>query len=350
MSRNFASSVVPLSPSSGLNVNAYIALKDKPIRQEQKLKTLSKYIKKYTTGWKKHLELADLLYEMGRWSEAVSEYYQVIEIQPQSIEPHIQLGKILQLMKRKEKAIAVYEQAIFLAKKEATKQHLFGLIKYCQGNDRDAIAALKSATDLEPKNLVHWLALGQIQMKSELPANTTLLTFKTILSIDPNNLVGLVYGYDLLLALGNFSEAERYLKKAIEVAPEDIQTLKRLINDRCRKKLVFKAEGRHTKRLITSLLKQASSSPEAHNLLAQYFILRGEPERGIKILKQLTEEYSHNPHAWYYYSQSLFFLDRFEIAATAISKAHELAAGDREIYRALCEIFATIGQFDLFAS
>lgn len=349
MSRNFASSVVPISPSSGLNVNAYIALKDKPIRQEQKLKTLQIYIKKYPTGWKKHLELADLLYEMGRWSEAVFEYYQVIEIQPQLIEPHIQLGKILQLMKRREEAIAVYERAIILAKKEATKQHLLGLIKHCQGDDRDAIAALKLATDLEPKNLVHWLALGQIQMKSELPANT-LLTFETILSIDPNNLMGLVYGYDLLLALGNFSEAERYLKKAVEVAPQDIQTLKRLINDRCRKKLVFKAEGRQTKRLITYLLKQAPSSPEAHNLLAQYFILRGETDRGIKILKHLTEEYPHNPHAWYYYSQCLFSLGKHETAATAIVKAHELAAGDREIYRALCEIFATVNQFEGFAS
>lgn len=349
MSRNFVSCVVQLSPSSGLNVNAYIALKDKPIRQEQKLKTLQAYIKKYPTGWKKHLELAELLYEMGRWSEAITEYYQIIKGQPQLIQPHIQLAKTLQLMNRKAEAIAVYEKAIVLAKKEASKQHFLGLIKHCQDKNIEAIACLKLAAGLEPKNIVHWLALGQIQMKSELPANT-LLTFKKILSIDPNNLMGLVYGYDLLLALGNFSEAERYLRKALEVSPQDIQTLKRLINDRCRKKLVFKAEGRQTKRLITSLIKQAPSSPEAHNLLAQFFILRGEPDRGIKILKQLTEEYPHNPHVWYYYSQSLFFLDRLEIAATAIVKAHELAAGDREIYRALCEIFTTVNQFEGFAS
>lgn len=338
-----------LTPCSELNVNAYIALKDKSTRQEQKLKTLRKYIKKYPTGWKKHLELADLLYEMGQWSEAVLEYYRVIEGQSQSIYPHVQLGKILQLLNRKKEAIAVYEQAIVLAKKEATKQHLLGLIKYCQGNNQDAIASLKSAADLEPKNIVHWMALGQIQMKSEIPAST-LLTFKTILSIDPNNLMGLVYSYDLLLALGKFSAAERSLNKAIEVAPQDIQTLKRLIRNRCRKKLVLKAEGRQTKRMITYLLKQAPSSPEAHNLLAQYFILRGESDRGIKILKQLTEEYSDHPHAWYYYSQSLFSLGELEIAATAIVKAHELAVDDGEIYRALCEIFATVEQCDRLAS
>lgn len=101
MSRNFISRVVPLPPNSGLNVNAYIASKDKPTRQEQKLKTLQAYIKKYPTGRKKHLELANLLYEMGRWSEAVTEYYQIIKEKPHLIQPHIQLAKILQLMNRK---------------------------------------------------------------------------------------------------------------------------------------------------------------------------------------------------------------------------------------------------------
>ena len=103
MSRNFASCLVQLSPSSGLDLNAYLVLNRKPIRQEQKLKTLKKYIKQYSSGWKKHLELADLLYEMGRWSEAVPEYHRVIKGQPQLIQPRIQLGKILQLMNRKKR-------------------------------------------------------------------------------------------------------------------------------------------------------------------------------------------------------------------------------------------------------
>ena len=343
MSRNFASCLVQISPCSGLQLNAYLVLNSKPIRQEQKLKTLKKYIKQYSSGWKKHLELADLLYEMGRWSEAIPAYHRVIKGQPQLIKPRIQLGKILQLMNRKEEAIAVYENAVVLAKKEATKQHLLGLIKSCQGNSKGAIAAFKSATGLEPKNLAHWLALGQIQMEAEHPA-TALSTFETILSLDANNLMGLIYSHDILLALGNLSEAERLLHKAVEVAPQDIQTLKRLISNRCRQRLVFDAEGKQTKKLINSLLKQAPSSPEAHNLLAQYFILRGEQDQGIKVLKQLTEEYSQNPHAWYYYSQCLFTLGKDEAAAEAILQAYALSADDRQIYRALFKILAATGK------
>ncbi len=348
MSRNSASCMVKLSASSGLDLNAYIVLKQKPKRQEQKLKTLHKYIQKYSSGWKKRLELADLLYETGRWSEAVPEYYRVIKGQPQLIQPRIQLGKILQLMKRKEEAISVYESAVDVAKKAATKQHLLGLIKSCQGNSKDAIAAFKSATTLEPKNLAHWLALGQIQMATEQPA-VALSTFKTILSLDSHNLTALIYSHDLLLALGNLTEAERHLDQAIEVAPQDIQTLKRAIANRCRKRLVFDAEGKQTKKLINSLLKQASSSPQAHSLVAQYFILRGEQDKGIKVLKQLTEEYSKNPHAWYYYSRCLFALGKHEAAAKAILQAYELSADNRDIHQALCKILPATGRSHQFS-
>ncbi len=337
MSRNSASCLVKLSLSSGLDLNAYLVLKQKPTRQEQKLKTLHKYIQKYSSGWKKRLELANLLYETGRWSEAVPEYYRVIKGQPQLIQPRIQLGKILQLMKRKEEAISVYESAINVAKKAATKQHLFGLIKSCQGNSKEAIASFKSATTLEPKNLAHWLALGQVQMETEHPS-IALSTFQKILSLDSHNLIALIYSHDLLLALGNLTEAERHLHKAVELAPQDIQTLKRAIANRCRKRLVFDAEGKQTKKLINSLLKQASSSPQTHDLLAQYFILRGEQEKGIKVLKQLTEDYPKNPHAWYYYSRCLFTLGKHEAAAEAISQAYELSGDNREIRRALCKI------------
>lgn len=60
-------------------MNVHLVLKEKPTRLEQKFITLSKYVQNYPEGWKKRLELANLLYEMGNWQEAVAEYRQVIE-------------------------------------------------------------------------------------------------------------------------------------------------------------------------------------------------------------------------------------------------------------------------------
>ena len=348
MSRNFTSCMVKLSPSSGFNLNAYIALQQQPKRQEQRLQTLSKYVQKHSSGWKKRLELADLLYETGQWLEAVPEYYRVIKGQPNLISPRLKLGKILNLINRKKEAASVYIEALKLAKKKATKQHLIGLIESCKSNFPAAISAFKSATVLEPKQIVHWMALGQIQMREEHLLEA-LSTFETILSLEPENFMGLIYNYDLLLALGNLTEADQCLNKAIEIAPQDIQTLKRLIANRHRKNLVKGSEGKHTKKLINLLQKKAPRTAEFNNLLAQFYILRREQTKGINISKQFLTENSHSPYAWYYYSQRLCDLRKYEAAAEAIMKAYQLSWQrnrycEGEIYRTLCEILPLAGR------
>ncbi|ESA35916.1 tetratricopeptide tpr-2 repeat-containing protein [Leptolyngbya sp. Heron Island J] len=330
-----------------MDINVYLALEKKNARQAQKLKTLQKYVQKYRSGWKKRLELADLLYETGQWPQAIVEYNQVIQKQPQLLKPRMQLGKILQLTNRMEEAVEVYRGAIACAKQEATRQHLIGLLASCQGNSRDAIAALRSATTLEPQNLTHWLALGKLQMEMEYPV-AALSSFDTLLSLEPNDLMGLVYSHDLLLTLGNLPEAENYLNRAMEIAPEDVQILKRVIINRCRKRLVFDAAGKQTKKLISALLKQAPSLPSAHNLSAQYYIARNELQRGLEVMRDFAEEYANNPHSWYYYSSCLFDLGENKLATEAILTAHNLSQGmcDREIYRALCKILPATGKLN----
>ena len=345
MSRNFASSLVPLSPRHRLDINVYLALNKKNTRQGQKLKTLQRYIEQYSSGWKKRLELADLLYEIGLWPNAIAEYNQVIEKQPHLIKPRVKLGKILQLTGQTEAAISVYRSALSYAQQAATKQHLMGLIAACQDNNRDAIAAFQTATTLEPQNINHLFALGKMQMEMEYPAEA-LASFESLLSLAPDDLMGLIYSYDLLLTLGKLPEADSRLNKVLEIAPEDVQTLKRVIMSRCRKGLLINTAGKQTKKLIITLLKQAPSLPIAHNLLAQYYIGRKEPKKALEIMQNFTEEYTNNPHGWYYYSVCLFELGDNSAAAEAILMAYNLSQGkcDREIYRALCKILPTTEQ------
>lgn len=348
MSRNSTSCLVKSSSNSGMDLNAYLVLKQKPTRQEQKLQTLTKYLQKYSSGWKKRLELANLLYETGRWAEAIPQYYQVLKAQSHLIEPRLQLGKILNLINKKAEAVLVYQGALKIAQQPGTKQHIIGLIESCQNNFTQAIAAFKKATILEPEKIVHWLALGQIQMREEQLLDA-LSSFTTILSLEPDNFMALIYSYDLYSALGNLVQAEACLTKAREIAPEDIQTLKRLIANRFRRHLVLAKEGKPTKKLITLLQKKAPQTPEVNNLLAKFYILRGEEVKGIKILKQFLNENPHNPYTWYYYSQCLFDQKQYPAAADAITKAYQLSQKyhqhcDREIYRTLCKILPLAGR------
>ncbi|WP_341736128.1 tetratricopeptide repeat protein [Microcoleus sp. CAWBG640] len=342
MSRNTTLRVVSLTQSSGVELNAYLVADSKPTRQEQKLKTLSEYVQQYPSGWKKRLELANLLYEIGHIEQAVEEYRQVIERQqPPSIAVHLQLAKLLQLMGREVEAVAVYESALANARNEATQQHISGSIALCRGDTQAAILAFESAATLEPHNAAHWLALGQVQV-GRGDAVAALRAFDAVLSLHPEDIVASIGCYDALVAGGNVREAQRRLSKALEVAPSDFGVLKRLADTRCRMRLVSGEEGKQTKKTIASVLQLAPDAADARELLAYYHLFRGESANGVGVLERFTEEHPNHPRGWYSYGRYLFHTGEYQKAAEAMLKAYRLYPQDCEIYRALCEILSVI--------
>ncbi|MFK8184547.1 MAG: tetratricopeptide repeat protein [Phormidesmis sp.] len=345
MSRKFVSKLVKLSSEFDVDATVYLALDQRNTRQAQKITTLKKYVDKHPSGWKKRLELAELLYETGQWAEAIVEYKQVINRQPQLIQAYIQLGKILQFMFREKEAIATYRTAITFTSYDATKHYLQGLVADCLHDRLGAISAFQKAANSDPNSLISWLALGKMQMLIESPIDA-LSSFEHMLSIDPNDFMALIYSHDLLLHLGNYSEAETRLKKATKIAPNDIQTLKRNLAYRYRQRLVNESAGKQTKQLLNTLMTQANGLPEAHSLLARYYILRKQPQKGRQMLQRCTEEQAHNPQAWYYYGLCLQSLGEMTAAAEALLKAYTLSGTrcDREIYRALCNVLPSLGK------
>jgi tetratricopeptide (TPR) repeat protein len=318
-------------------MNAHLVLEEKPTRQEQKFITLSKYVQKYPQGWKKRLELADLLYEMGNWQQAVSEYHQAIERQPQLLDVRLQLGKILQLMRREKEAIEVYEKAKSLSENEATQHHINGLIAVCRGESQKAIVAFKLAANLEPDKVVHWLALAQVHQEIENPLGV-LSALEHVLSINPDDVVALIYSHDTLMAVGDIPAARGQLSRLITLAGDDFRVLQRQIERRCQMRLVSGKEGKLTKKMITSLLQQTPHGAEAHKLLAYYYILRGDWAQGVEVLAKFTAEHPHHPYGCYYYGRCLFETGEYQRAAQMMGKAYHLYPHDCEIYRGLCEI------------
>lgn len=346
MSRNTASCLVSLTQSSGVELNIHLVLEEKPTRQHQKLKTLSQYVQQYPSGWKKRLELANLFYAMGEWSLAIEEYRHVLERQPQFINLWLKLGKLLELMQRKTEAIKVYESALAFSENEAISKNISGLIAVCQGDTEKAIIAFETAANLEPDNTATWLALGQLQMGRESPVGA-LQAFNRILSINPDDIVALIHSYDGLLQLGNYQEAQRWLNQLIVLAPDDLRVLQRQLDWRCTMRWVSGEEGKQTKKMISSALRQAPHGAEVHKSLAYYHIFRGDWEQGVRVLTEFTEEHPNNPRGWYYYGLCLFHRGDYQSAAKVILKAYRLYPNDCEIYRALCEILIAFTQVSL---
>jgi len=318
-------------------MNVCLVLESKPARQEQKLITLRKYVQKYPQGWKKRLELANLLYEMGNWQQAVAEYHQIIEQQPHLIDVQLQLGKILQLMGRQPEAIAIYEQALSLSENQGTQHHLNGLMAVCWGESQKAIIAFNLAASLEPAKVAHWLALAQVHQQTENPLGV-LSACEQVFSINPDDVVALIYSYDAVLTWGDLPAASERLSRLIALAGEDLRVRQRQIEQRLQMRLVSGKEGKLTKKMIASALQQTPHGAAARNSLAYYHILRGDWAQGVEMLAEFTAEHPHYPYSWYFYGRCLFETGEYQRAAEMMGKAYHLYPDDCAIHRAWCEI------------
>ncbi len=330
---------------SGAEMCFYLALDHKPTRQHQKVGTLRKYVQQHPGGWKKRLELADLLYTLGSWEEAISAYRQVLEKQPRLVDVYLRPGEILRLTRREEEAIVLYESALRFARRDATLYHLRGLIELCRRNFETAARFFEEAAMLEPYNAAHWHALGFTHLRLQRPAEC-VRAFDEASRINPDDVVALTYSHDALCSIDQSEEAQRRVTRALEIDPDNVPALKKLADDRSASGLVKGEDGRRTRQLIHRGIRLAPDSPDIQESLARYYICQDDWEKGLAVLRTFAEEHPNSPCGWYYYAYWLFRKGDSNAAAEAIMKAYALYQEDEDIYRSEREILSSSGKLE----
>ena len=318
-------------------MNVHLVLDHKPTRTNQKLKTFSNYLQQYPSGWKKRLELAHLLYQMGRWQEAVEEYGKVLQREPCLMEVRLQMGKIFHLMGKDTEAIAVYEEALSLCHNTATKHHLKGLIELYRHRPMAAVKLFQSAADLEPSNPAHYHAMGQVYQEIESPL-AALQAFDAALSLNPHDVVAASQSYEPLLAVGKFKQARQRLEQVLKLCPNDCPTLQQLATHRCLQGLVTGEEGKQTKGLIKTALALAPHSATSHQVFSLYHLCRGkwdkairtagrvlvehyqDGEQGCRVSAHAVELQPNLPEAWFLHGRVLALAGRHGEATDALER------------------------------
>ncbi|MDJ0662804.1 MAG: tetratricopeptide repeat protein [Crocosphaera sp.] len=313
--------------------------------RDEKLKkqiVLNNYVEKYPSGWKKRLELAHTLYSLGEWSQAIKEYQKVLRKKPKLIEIWLQLGHIFYLTGAKKQAIDAYESALSLSSNQATQQQIKGLINAAQRHYQTAIKAIQTATQINPQNPTHWLSLGLTYLQVESPV-AALQAFEQFLTLQPDDIKGLQYSHDALLALGKIDKAQEKLDKAQQLAPNHINILERVINHRLRQRLVEEKEGQITWELIEQIQELAPDVVNTKSLQAYYHLFRNNIPQGLTILENFINNHCYNPGGWYHYAHYLFYIGQRQEAAKAILTAYQLYQTDWQINRSMCEILPSVG-------
>lgn len=307
-----------------------ILVEHKNIRIPQKIRTLKKYISKHPKGWKKRLELAELLYESGEIQEAILAYKHVLGLNPSSIDIRVKLGKLLYFSNQVMEANRVLDSASKDCRNEATYQHIKGLIYLMSNKNEQAELCFQKATSESPQNPAHWLALGRVRIKLRHYTNA-LESFRTLLKIRPQDLTALSHIYDLYRALKKYSEADAVFCELKAIAPHDYLVLRREVSQRFQENLVHGAEGRKTKTIIAALRKLTPHSIDVTQLQSRYHSLRGESELCVQVWQEFTKTYPNKSRGWYHLAQLLLHLKDYPYAASTINRAYQLSPQNSDI-------------------
>lgn len=310
---------VPL-PSGMVRVKP-IFLTHKPFRQEVKVKTLQQYIARYPGGWRKRQELAEILYAMGQWDQAVKEFNRVVQKHPQHLPASMLLGQMLMQMEQEEKAMQVYKRAISFVNNESSKYYLSGMMELCRHQVDRALTAFAKAAELEPWNELFQRTVALAHLEDHRPTEA-LQAFETALSINPQDLVSLTHSIELLELTGRPEKAETYINRVLEIYPGDILALKHQVEYHCRKGLVRGDPGKKTRRLLRQLKQLNPHIPMVHEAEAVYHFYRGEWGKTLLLLKKAVHETDMSNDNRYIYSRWLYRTGNFQEAARVVLKVH----------------------------
>lgn len=314
-------------------------------RADSRIKTLREYTRKHPSGWKNRLNLADILYETGRWEEAIEEYSLVARTPHGLIKSHLRLGRILRLSGYDEEASEVYKSASHVVDKEADRFHVAGLLAVSLRDTGSAVQEFLRAATLEPYEVSHTLERGMTHL-SEGAYVEALEAFDDCLRIKPDDVAALTYSCEALLNVGRLRESRRRLNAALELDGENVLALKWLADQRSGLSLVRGEEGRKTLRLIKKVLQLSPKSVQGRESLALYRLYRGEWAESIAILKAYTEFHPTCPEGWHHYASLLYRVGEVAGAIEAVMRAYDLNRNDWRIQQTACDIFASAQQHE----
>ena len=281
----------------GIRREFTVFLDRRPMREGLKISTLRAYLKRHPRSWRRRLDLADLLYQTGCWSEAVEFWRSILARRPWRADLAARMGWVLGALGRREAARAALAAGLAAARLPATRRHLAGMMAANNGDWEGAGAAWREAADLDPSNPAHRHQLARALMESGR-APEALRVLEELPEGGEADRVALTLACDALRACGRAEEARLRLARAIQLAPEDALLACRMAD------LLLAAgcpEG-ETDLMVKSLLRRAvRRAPDSFPVqesLGQYRVLRGDAGRGLEFFKAFAARHPFCALGW----------------------------------------------------
>jgi tetratricopeptide (TPR) repeat protein len=165
-----------------------------------------------------HNNLGQALLQKGRVDEAITQYQQALEINPNSVGAHLNLGNALSQEGKADKAIRQFEQALQTNPDDATAHLNLGNALCQKGKLDEGIRHFEQALQIKPDDAGAHNSLGNALCQKGKP-DEGIRHFEQALQTNPGFAPA---HYNLGIALlqkGGVSEAIIHFQKALQIAP-----------------------------------------------------------------------------------------------------------------------------------
>jgi serine/threonine-protein kinase len=183
--------------------------------------------------WGNHSHLGAFYYRHGRYAEAEAAFRKVVELVPDNPRGYSSLGLVLHTAGgRDSEAIAALQRSLALGPTYAAAANL-GLVEFSHARYAQAARAYEKATELGGADYRVWRNLGISyywtpgeQAKAPDALRRALAQGGKELSVNPKNAPLLADLGDCHALLGDAVRAREHLKRALALAPDDVEVLR----------------------------------------------------------------------------------------------------------------------------
>lgn len=268
----------------------------------------------------KHRERATAYFEKGQYQEAIIEYQNVAQIDPQDAdaqyrlavtylklgglpdlkhayaalsrtveldktnrEAHLKLGELYLRGNEPAKARERAEIVLVSAPQNTEGLILKGRSLISEKHYAEGISELKKAIELDPKNMQTYIDLARAYFAAKDPA-TAEATLNQALTIDPRSTEIMMALGDFRKTTGKLDQAEIIYKQALDIAPQNESIYLKLTDFYQRHNRLADAEA--------TLQKLASSKPQdemPHIRLGDFFTSIGQRDKALASYQRATE-------------------------------------------------------------
>lgn len=188
---------------------------------------LKKLIKESPESYAFHYKLARILYDQGRFREALGEFREMARMSPEEYRTHYNLGKTLLKLSQYQAAIRELQAALKLDPDQTPGYNNLGIAFLKAGRIQEAMAAFRKSIVIDPdqvdphNNLGNsFLSLGQIRAAEK--------EFRKAVEADPDFFEGR-YNLGLtLFRLGRYEAAAREFREAVRIRPDFAEARRQL--------------------------------------------------------------------------------------------------------------------------